>query len=269
MVSVLAEEKNKYLITVTNKEILDLKVKNINFLFPVQDYSVGYKLCFKIKEIKAPNAFLFINRILDCNSIAKLKEELKELPKNIVGICFTDLGVFQILKELKIEVKLIYMQNHNTTNAISINYYLEYVDSVLISTDITKEEIMAILNQAKKPLVIPYFMLVDCMYSRRTLLSNFAEEFHMPKKQEEILQEPISNNEFKAVENEWGTVLYAKKFIDYRNLQHENILYYYINPIDLTKEEVEKIIKQEDVLHKSDTGFLSKKTYYRLKEDVK
>lgn len=269
MASVSAEEKmktNKYLIVVTSEDLLELKVKNINFLFPMTSYSVGFLKTFSFEEIQTPNAYLYINRILDKEAIQNLKEDLKKMPSCVEGICFTDLGVINIVKELDLQVKLIYMQNHNTTNALSINAYLEYVDSVLVSTDITEEEIKTILDSATKPLVVSYFSLVEVMYSRRPLLSNYNENFGYSKRQEELLHEGISNQDFLAIENEYGTVLYAKKFIDYRSIEHENILYRYINPLGLTKEVVENVLKGEDISSISDTGFLYKETYYRLKE---
>ena len=267
----LVEEKmktNSYLVVVTDTAFLNLKVKNINFLFPVKGYSVGIPKTFSLEEILIPHSYLYINRILDNESIEDLKEDLLKINANVEGICFTDLGVLKIVKDLGLSLKLIYMQNHNTTNVQSINYYLEYVDSVLVSTDITREEIETILDQAMKPLVVPYFSLVDVMYSRRKLLSNFQEEFGLEKKQEEILREGISTHDFVAVENAFGTVLYAKKFIDYRNIQHSNILYRFVNPLGLDKEMLECVLRGEDMSSISDSGFLDIKTYYRLKEDA-
>lgn len=270
MGSVLVKEEmktNHYLITVTNRDLLSLEVKHINFLFPITEYSVGYEQTFSIEEIVTPNSFLYLNRILDKQSISNLKKDLSKLNQNIIGICFTDLAIISIVKDLGLSLKLIYMQNHNTTNVVSINYYLEYVDSIMISTDITEEEIMYILDHAKKPLLVPYFCLMDVMYSRRTLLSNFGENFGLEKKKNQILHERISNQDFLAVENDYGTVLYAKKFIDYRNIEHENILYRYLNPIGLDKKMVEKVLNHEELNEISDTGFLHLETFYHLKEE--
>lgn len=258
---------NNYLIVVTNEDLLELKVKNISFLFPVTYYSVGFLKTFKLEEIQTPHAYLYINRILDKKAIQNLKEDLKKIPSCVEGICFTDLGVMGIVKELNLQIKLIYMQNHNTTNALSINAYLEYLDSVLISTDITEKEMKTILDVATKPLIIPYFSLVEVMYSRRALLSNYNENFGYSKRQEEILHEGISNQDFLAIENAYGTILYTKKFIDYRNIEHENIMYRYINPLGLTKDAIESVLNGEDFSSISDTGFLYKETYYRLKEE--
>jgi hypothetical protein len=269
MASVLVEEKmkeNNYLIVVTNDEIKQLKVKNINFLFPIKGFSVGFTKYYNLDEVDIKNSYIYINRVLDDATITKLKSELKKLNANIIGICFTDLGIVKLVRELKLNLKLIYMQNHNTTNVNSINYYLEYVDSVLVSTDITKEEIINILDKAEKPLVVPYFMLVDAMYSRRTLLSNYGKNFNIESKTERILKEPLSNNEFVGIENEYGTILYQKKFIDYRSLKHQNIMFYFINPYNLDNDTILKILNNEDLSKISNTGFLDKKTYYKLKE---
>ncbi len=266
----LVEEKKtskSFLVVVTDEEFLKLKVKYINFLFPIKGLSVGFPKTFSLEEITEEHAYLYINRILDTQSLQNLKEVLLNIKDNIVGICFTDLGVLNVCKELGLSLELIYMQNHNTTNVYSINYYLEYVDSVLLSTDITREEIYTILDKSKKALVVPYFMLMDVMYSRRNLLSNFESEFGLPKKQEEVLHEEISNTDFLAVENEYGTVLYNKTFIDYRDIHLENIKYLFVNPLGLDKKTLEKVLAGEAVANISNTGFLDKKTYYRLKEE--
>lgn len=265
----LVKEKNKvknYLITVTDEEIKKLKVKNVNFLFPLKDLTVGFLKTYDIFDIDLNEAFIYVNRILDKEGMEKLEKILGNIPQNIKGICFTDLGVINLVKRLKLNLLLIYMQSHNTTNYLSINYYLEDVDSVLISTDITKEEIKNILDKAHKPLVVPFFMLGEAMYSRRQLLTNFTNKFNLEYQNEVMLHEPISENDFWATENKYGTVLYKKEFIDYRSLSHDNILYYYINSKGLSLRELENVIKGEKI-NFSNKGFLEQKTYYRLKEE--
>ena len=260
---------NRYLVVVTSDEFLTEKAENISFLFPITKYSVGFAKTYSFASIQNSESYAYINRIFDSSSLKELKEELKMLNSNIKGLCFTDLGVIEVVKDLGLSLQLFYMQNHNTTNALSIQYYLEYVDSVLISTDITKKEIFTILDQSPRKLILPYFMLVDAMYSRRMLLSNFQDAFSLPKKAEMSLYEPVSKKNFLAVETKEGTVLYDKKFIDYREIRHDNILYYLIQPLGLSKNDLYKIIDGEDFKDYSDTGFLDKKTYYRLKEEEK
>lgn len=270
MVLVLVEEKmkNKYLIVVTNDDILKGKVKEeVNFLFPVSSYSVGFKKTYDFDKIDTDNAFLFINRILDNKDISLLEQDLSFLNPNIKGICFTDLGVLKVIKKLKLNIITIYMQSHNTTNYKSVNYYLEYVDSLLVSTDITELELIKILDNATKPLVLPYFLLPSLMYSRRKLLENYQSHFSLPKKSETILHEDISKKDFLVIENDYGTVFYPNKYADYRHIKHKNILYYYINPLNLELDVIEKILRGEDLSSISDRGFLNIETYYNLKED--
>lgn len=266
--SVVEKAKNKYLIVVTNNQLLNLEeLKEAFFLFPVKDFSVGFKNTFIVDEIKTSNAYLFINRILDKAGIEKLESILSNLNKNIIGISFTDLGVISLVKKLNLSLKLIYMQTHSATNALSINYYLEYVDSLLVSTDVTKEELLNILDKASKPLVVPFFGLISAMYSRRKLLENYETHFNLPKEEEKILKEPISNQEFLAVENDFGTVFYAKKYVDYRNINHDNIFLYYINPLNIDMDTFLKIINGGDLSDISNNGFLEQVTIYQLKEN--
>ncbi len=258
--------KNNYLIAVTSDDVLKLKVKNVNFLFPIKDLCVGFLQEYTIKDIKTPNSYLFVNRLLDKEALAILETVLKEDLRNIAGICFTDLGAINVVKRLAPGLQLIYLESHNTTNYVSINYYLEYVDSVLISTDITEEEINKILDKAHKPLVLPYFLLAQVMYSRRSLLTNYQSVLNLPNKNQEVLKDSISQEEFLAVENKYGTVFYQNKYLDYRKINHPNILFRYINPLNLTLEELEKVLNNQELDIPVTTGFLDIKTYYNLKE---
>ena len=85
---------------------------------------------------------------------------------------FDDLGLILVLKDLN--VPKILMLTHLGNSLRGITKYLEYVDTVMISTDLAYEEIAYILNNTPKPLVLFTFGLVPLMYSRRTLLTNYA-----------------------------------------------------------------------------------------------
>lgn len=265
----LVKEKkpNNYLIAVTNLNVLELKVNNLNFLFPITGLSVGFLKTFTLEEITSKNSYLLINRILDKKALLETEELLKKDLSNIKGICFTDLALINLVKKNNLPLELIYFQTHNTTNYKSINYYLEYLDSVLVSTDITLNEINIILDKANKPLVIPYFIPAEVMYSRRTLLSNYQKELNLPIKNVEKLKEKISNQDFLVMENEYGTIFYTAKFLDYRQINHPNILYKYLNPSNLDNDQILKIINNEDLKEITTEGFLNKETYYKLKED--
>ena len=92
---------NKLLVLVQNKSLIN-KVKEVEkatFLFPLDGYSVGYPVTYKLDEIEEYGAYILINRLLDEKSIESLKEQFKNFPKNIKGIIFEDLGVIELVKD--------------------------------------------------------------------------------------------------------------------------------------------------------------------------
>ena len=261
---------NKYLVTVNNLDLIE-KLKKVGvstFLFPLKDYTVGFPNTYEIKDIKENNAYIFINRIMPSDDIDSLKELLNNLPENIKGIMFDDLGVLEIIKNLKIE-KILYL-NHFCTNYKSINYFLDYVDSLVVSTDITKEEINAILDKANKPLIIYGFGYVPVMYSRRLLLSNFNKQFNLDNKNYANIKDKMANNKFFAFENEFGTNLFHYIPSNSLEIKHNNIYYYLINTTFLSDDEVialfESIKNNKEIKIEHDRGFLDKRTIYKLKD---
>lgn len=261
-------KKNKLLVLVTNDTLVKkIKESNITFLFPVENFCVGFPKTFKIEEIPV-GGYLFLNRILDSNEIKKAKELIKNLPDKIKGIVFDDIGLLNILRENK-KVERILFLNHMNCNTNSINCYLKYVDSVVVSTDITKEETKEILKNSKKPLVTYLFGHVNIMYSRRKLLTNYKIHFKEQLKELKILEETTSKHKIRAIENEYGTVIYTNEPFNNLELRNEEMLYGLINTLFLKDEEVIEIIKSNDALKEKYTyAYLSEEeTIFRLKEE--
>lgn len=261
---------NNFLVTVNNLEIInDLKKVGITtFLFPLKGYTVGFPNTFEISDITVDNAYIFINRILTSDEIDSLKELLKEIPENVKGIVFDDLGVLEILKDTNL-TKILYL-NHFGTNYESINYFLEFVDSMVISTDITKEEIEMILANANKPLVLHAFGYVPVMYSRRTLLTNFNKHFNLENKSIANIKDKMANNKFFVYENEYGTVFYNHLPSNSLEIKHPNLLYYLINTAFLENNQVIELFNalklDKKISIEYDRGFLDRPTIYKLKD---
>ena len=265
---------NKLLYIVNNKEIIeDLnKVGVKNFLFPLKDFCVGFNNTYDFDEIEN-ESFIFINRILDNESLDLLEKKLNDNRDKIKGIVYDDFGVLYLINKLKLNVITINYQNHFGTNYQSINENLKYNDSVVVSTDITKKEIEEILKKVEKEVCIFLFGLIPVMYSRRTLLTNFSKEFNIPTKNNVLIDEKISKNKFIMVENEFGTVGYQRNYYDGLELLNlENIKYFLVNPLFLSDKEQIQLIS--DIKNKkltlnipNDKGFLYKETIYKLKED--
>ena len=100
---------NKLFIVSSINQIEILKKNGINnFVYPLFSFCVGVEKEFKLNEIKEDNSFIFVNRILDSKSANELNEILHNLPSNIKGIVFEDLGIIEMLKDVNI-IKILYL----------------------------------------------------------------------------------------------------------------------------------------------------------------
>ena len=264
--------KNKVILLIDNLNVIN-KAKKVGlstFLFPLKNYSVGFLNDFELDDIKE-EAFLLINRNLTNSDVDNLKSLLSNLPSNIKGIVFEDLALINILKESNL-IK-IYNSKHLNCSSKSVNAMLDYTDSVILSTDLTKEEIEKIANNCKKEVSLYLFGLNQIMYSRRTLLSNYAKQYELDKKDSIDVLENISNQVFKVVENDYGTVFYTGKFYDALELSTlKNIRYGIINTCFLDDNNIDILLSNissnnysTDNLNISTAKYnLNKKTYYKL-----
>lgn len=255
---------SKILININSLEEIEAykEIGIANFLFAVKDYSIGYKT-FSIEEIPK-DTYLLINRVLDIEGIESLKKIKDEIAK-YRGVIFEDVGVYNIFKDLNIE--LIWFQNHFSINATSINVWLDLCTSAVISNDITREEIKEILAGTKKSLIFNIFGKNQIMYSRRTLLTNFNKYFSLDNYNDMTLDVQNNDSVFFARESEYGTVIFNNEYFNYiefaKSLDEDKIKYYLVLNLDLSVTEIKEILDGKEI---GNQGFLSKKTVYKMNE---
>ena len=261
--------KNNIILLVDNLDIIKEaeKVGITTFLFPLRKYTVGYEKTFEISDIEK-DSFILVNRNLTNDDIDKLKILLNKLPNNIKGIVFEDLGLINVLKDTNL-IKA-YNAKHLNCSTKSVQEMLEFVDSVILSTDLTEEEINNILNNTNNKSSIYAFGLNQIFYSRRTLLSNYAKEYDLNISNKMDVLESVSKQFFKVVENEYGTVFYTGKYYNaLMFLNNDNVKYYFVNPVYLKQDDQLKLLnnlKNNNYTLDLDTSSynLDKKTYYKL-----
>lgn len=246
------------LVTLTNKELQqDLRDKDIRFLYPLKSFSVGYPQTYEIEEI---DDFLLINRLLTDEELDTLEKLLKK--SHIKGIVFDDLGVLEVIKDLDIEKVLLL--DHYATNVRSINYYLDYCDSVVVSSDLNIDEIEYISKNAKKEVIVMVFGLKRLMYSRRYLLTNYALHHKIELKTK--IKSVINDKGFLILEDDYGTCFYAGKYYNALELLSlKNIKYFWYDCIDLDDEEIKRIIKDKAPTIGTETLFLHEVATYKIK----
>jgi collagenase-like PrtC family protease len=236
------------------------------FLFGLSNYCVGYNTYTldDIKNVEVSNKYLLINRVLDCKAIDELKVILKDI-SGIKGIVFEDIGLVNVLNDF--EGEKILFQNHFGTNKDSINFWLDRVDSVFVSNEITYDEIDYICKNVKKDVVLHLYGYNQVMYSRRLLLSNWSERFNIEKKSTNVISDISSGIKFRAMENEYGTVMYSQNvFNGSRLLGLDNVKYYYVNTTMVDHDVImDFLTNKEHSSDDEDNGFLDRETIYKLK----
>ena len=258
-------KRSKILVRINNlNEVVDYKKLGIsNFLFPLENYSIGYNT-FTLDELNNldENVYLLVNRVLDNEGIDSFKL-LKNKLSFVKGIIFEDLGIYQVLKDTNIN--LIWNQNHFGVNTKAINIWLSKVYSATLSNELEKSELEYILNNVNKPVILPVLGLNMAMYSRRFLLSYFTEYKGLKPLKKSILK-TNNDREFLAIQNKFGTALFYNKYFnlikDISLFNDNNILFYYIDPNGLSVSDVEDILNGKEI--DIDNRFYNNKTVYRI-----
>ncbi len=256
--------KDNYLFTVTNIKLIDkLKDNGIkNCVYPLSFFCVGIPKTFDVSDMKEENSYIYVNRVLDTKAIDELDIILHKLPSNIKGIIFDDIGLIEVLKDVNIQ-KILYLTHFNT-NYESINIWFDYVDDIIVSTDITENEIDEIIAKAKKKISLFTFGLVPGMYSRRYLNTSYDKHYGLKEEKEKDLY--IENEKFISIENDYGTVIYHYPYYNALRLLKKDVHYHFFFPILLDDNEVLELSNNNISNIKYDEGFLDKKTIYKIKK---
>ncbi len=260
-----AKTKNKILISINNLEEIDkYKAEGIStFLLPLKGYTVGYPASFQIEGINAVasknNIYCLINKVLNNKEIDELKSILPKL--NIKGFVIEDIGLIKTIKALNKEVILFI--NHFNCNYKSINVWLNYVDSVFVSNELTKEELQEIDANVTKPVVYHLLGYNQVMYSKRKLVSNYEDYYHLPHTNPLHITDKMGSVKFTLFEEEGSTVGFSNKCAVLDCLDLNNVYYFYVNTTFLSVDTIIKFFHGEDIVN-TDNGFLTKKTVFKI-----
>lgn len=249
------------LVTVTDDSLISElgNRDDLALVYPLKSFCVGYETMFDAKDIKG---FCLVNRILNDEALDELEDILKN--NDFEGIIFDDLGVIELVKNRKLTK--ILLLDHLATNSRSINYYLDYVDSVIVSNDLTKDEIKCILSKAKKPLVVNVFGLKTLMYSRRLLVSNYHKHHNLDN--DSRIDASIEGKAFKIVESKHGCKFYAYPYYEALELlECDNVMFFWYDAIGLEKNKILNVVNNNDLTGiPTDKLFLNKKTVYKVSD---
>ena len=259
------------------------------FVFGLKNFSTTNN-SLTLEEIKEyvddkTEVFISINKMIFNEEIENLKDSLIEISKiDIKGILFYDLAVLELVKELNLNIDLVWANTHMVTNYNTCNYYNDKgVKYALISSEITLDEMIEIKNKSNIIPMVQLIMHPVMAHSKRRLLTNFYE---YDNDKYDNLTHTITNENIECLikENIHGTIIMNKQIqngsIVIKELLDNGFPYIILNDEEIEAELFQKLIAltnnlinnySEDALEEiekligSDTGFFFKKTIYKVK----
>lgn len=255
-----------YELTSYNIDGFIVPIKNLS---TNQSFEVDYKdLELVIDKIKNKEVILLINKMMHSSDIELLRKVLKKTSTlKVDKIMYYDNSVYMLSQELKLNIPLVIYQDHLNLSILSNKFYNDMgINYAYISSDITKEEIRDIKLNTKSKLFITAYGYVPIFYSRRYLLSNYFEYIDKSYKKDVF----YLDNEYPIKESDFGTIIYSNKIINLINEldKLDFIDYIVMDSFNIDRQEFNEMVNKfinKDKVEDTYTGFLDKKTIYKVK----
>ena len=296
---------SKIYIPLPKKEDLNLFLSHgfDGFFVGVKNYSYGFNNLIDINElkdyidlIKGSNKEIFVtfNRLYYNDEINGLKDLIISLKNlDITGICFSDIGVLNILKELDYKGDILWYSNHIGTNSKTINFLNKRgVNYFLLSNEITNDEIIKIKNNSNGNIGCTLYGHLNMATSSRKLLTNYFSYINKTKDKDTYIMEDKNKKEDYIITEGFNTDFYTKKVLNaikfYPELLKNNIDFIYLDDYFIESNNFYNVIEafsslrnapeDKDFINKLEQvvnantfeeiyyGFLDKKTVYKVED---
>ena len=262
-------------------------------LLGIDKYSVN-TLNISFNEIKnilniTNNVFLSLNKNISNSELLEVEKLLIEISKlDIKGLFYADVAIVNIVNRLKLNINLIWSAEHLTTNYFTINYWYKHnVKSTFLSNEITKEEIVDIVNNTDSKIFVQLFGFIPMYVSKRHAVKNYLNHFKLDLNSSKyyLFKE---DKKYSIVDNNEGTMIYSnfiinglKEYSELKNIIDYVIINGYdidsnrlLSVINIFKEVNNKNITKLDnkllkLFNNLDKGFLYEETIYRVKKNEK
>lgn len=279
------------------KMLNELINKCDGFIVGMKDFSVNVPISFSIEELKNiskickdnnKELFVSVNKNIHNSELESLLDVLKELSiLDITGIMFYDIAVLNLNNKFKLNLNLVWNQEHLTTNYATCNFWNSYgVNSVYLSSDITLDEIIDIKSNIKMNTFVNVFGYLPMFVSRRHLVKNYLDTFNLTDNSS-VYKICKEGKKYTIVDNNLGSLVYSSNILNGLDemliLKENNIDYVVLNSFDVvdslftevvnlftnvTKDNVKSYNnKVNEMFDNIDKGFLYKETVYKVKNN--
>ncbi|MBQ2946380.1 MAG: U32 family peptidase [Bacilli bacterium] len=263
------------------------------FIIGIKDMCVNTNFCIDIEDlnllnkIKDKDIFISLNKNMHNKDLEIVKEILIKLNSyNIKGVLYYDVGVLNIYNKLDLNYDLVWSQEHLTTNYNTINYWnskgAKYAN---ISSDITEEEVIKIIEKSKSKLMVTLFGYLPMFVSKRHIVKNYLEYFKL-NDESNINYIEKEDKTYPIIDNSIGTQVYSNNILNgIKSSLNINIDYIVLNSFKVELDKFIIVIEMFKTVNKDnveeynekinsmftnvDYGFLNTKTIYRVKKNDK
>ncbi len=233
---------------------LNCRRKN-NILIGHEFFTCGDSLKLSTEDInellnlkKINKISLKINRLFHEEEIDDLILNLKKINLDKVKyIFYSDLGLIDVFNELNLSDKLVYDAYTYTTNCLDIIEYAKFNKYVIVSNQISIDELKELLDKLNNKVIIYGFGKSVVFYSKRPLLTNYFKYRNLefdPNDSNYSLKEEFREDFYHIFEDEHGTYVYEPKhyyLFDELN-ELKNVEHIIINSATLSTTSYKKVV---------------------------
>lgn len=270
---------SKILITLNNTKLIQKSLDKVSgYVIGIKGFCVNYP-SFNLDEVlkiidfcnkNGKEIYIVLNKNIHNNELESVKEILTKL-KNINGLFYYDNAIIGLKNKLKLEYELVFDQEHQATNYLTINKYYEIgVKYVHLSNDITLREMKEIKENTKSKIIVTVFGYLPMFASQRHLIKNYLDKFNLSDNSN-INYMSKEGKDYKIIDNELGTFVYTDSIFSMLDSikEIENIDYILFNSylIDDFEYVLDNINNYKNIDSKYNTKpyFKDVETIYKVK----
>jgi len=245
----------EYLLTLNDLSKLDSRINGV--IIGNSKFAVRLVKSFDLDIIDSieKDIYISVNKIFHMSELKELERYLIEVKKkNVKGIFFSDLGVYQICKRLNLTDKLIYDPITLIVNKMELLYFENKIKGIVVSPFISIEN----LKEFKSDKLELYFLgngRIPLLYSKRPLLTNYAKYHDMEEDfifNKLYIKEELRESIFPIIQDENGTHVFSPYIFSSLGFRLDNI-----------DKLIIDLVYDNEFIKGDNEGFLNRKIVYK------
>lgn len=263
------------------KYLNDLNIDG--YIIGLKNYSIFQSLKLDIEEIKkldtnSKELYISINKPIHNNELEDIKNILRKLSNiKINGVLFEDIAIFNINKNEKLGLNLIWNTMHLPTNYKTCNHWgNKGCVGAYLSTELMLEDFINIKKNTDMLIFVNLYGHAPVFESSRTLITNFLKYVNKEKDEDVYYLYEKERDKYFTIYEEYNNTFILDDIVNGINvvdkIVENNIDYIVLNGLHNDIDEFNKVIdeyissingnfiKKENVY----TGFLFKESIFRV-----